>query len=325
MTRESPSQAKTFVVGLEHVGQRLDRFLASQLPQFSRTLLRRTINATGVRVDGRRTKAAHRLRKGETVTMVLPELPRDGPIPENISLDVLYEDADLIAINKPSGMVVHPAKGNWQGTLASALAYHFGQLSAIAGPTRPGIVHRLDRETSGVIVVAKNDAAHLALARQFEQRTVEKRYWALTASVPDRDRDVIDQPIGVHPYQREKMAIREGHSTSRSASTFYEVRERFGRFALLNVYPKTGRTHQIRVHLNHIGCPILCDRLYGGHSQLEQAALTGNQENQSIILDRLALHAQQLRLNHPATDEPVEFVAPLADDLSIVVKAFRNG
>ena len=154
-----------------------------------------------------------------------------GPHPEEIPLDILYEDEHIIAVNKPPGMVVHPARGHWSGTLASALSFHFRQLSSVGGPTRPGIVHRLDRDTSGVMVVAKTDPMHFALAAQFENRTTEKEYFAITAGVPDRDRDLIEQPIGMHPHQREKMAIRAGHTTSREATTFYEVLERFAGFA----------------------------------------------------------------------------------------------
>ena len=191
-----------------------------------------------------------------------------GAAPENIPLDILYEDEWLAAINKPPGMVVHPAKGHWAGTLTSALQFHFDTLSGAGGPTRPGIVHRLDRDTSGVFVVAKTDRAHFALADQFEQRTVEKEYFALVCGNPDRDRDLIDLPIGVHPYQREKMAIRRDHPTSRPAqrSTKSSSDSRaLQRFALM---PKTGRTHQIRVHLSSIGCPVLCDRYYGGRTVL---------------------------------------------------------
>ena len=151
--------------------------------------------------------------------------PPAGPEPEEIPLTVLYEDEDLLAIDKPPGMVVHPAKGHWAGTLAAAVAFRFGQMSTVGGPQRPGIVHRLDRDTSGVILIARNDTAHVALARQFEERTTEKEYYALVYGVPDRDRDTIEQPIGPHPYQREKMAIRPGHPEARDACTFYEVLE----------------------------------------------------------------------------------------------------
>jgi len=305
-------------------GQRLDVFLANRFPNYSRVFLRRAINAAQVTVDGSRTKAAWRLRPGQKIHVSLTEIPREGPQPEDIPLDVLYEDDHLVAVNKPSGMVVHPAKGHWQGTLAGALAFHFSQLSQVGGATRPGIVHRLDRETSGVLVVAKNDAAHLALAKQFEQRDVEKQYFAIVQGVPDRDRDVIQRTIGVHPYQREKMCIREGHATSRDASTFYEVAHRFGRFTTVNVFPKTGRTHQIRVHLSSIGTPVLCDRLYGGRSRVTLGELVPNhtvvQDPDQIALDRLALHAFKLRLRHPCDDRWLEFSADLPDELSRIVR-----
>src|SRR5262249_9518025 len=160
--------------------------------------------------------------------------------PENIPLDILYEDAEIAVVNKPPGMVVHPAKGHWAGTLTSALQFHFDSLSTAGGPTRPGIVHRLDRDTSGVMVVAKNDRVHLPLAEQCEARAVQKEYFAIPSGVPDRDRDVIDLPIGAHPHHREKMAIRHDHVTSRSAQSFYEVTERFAGFAAVKILPKTG-------------------------------------------------------------------------------------
>ncbi len=200
--------------------------------------LRKAINAAAVEVNGARQKASHRLRLGERVRLALPEIPREAPAPEDIPLDVLYEDAWIAAINKPPGMVVHPAKGHWAGTLTGALQFHFDSLSGAGGPARPGIVHRLDRDTSGVLVVAKTDRAHFALSEQFAARTVEKEYFAIVAGSPDRDRDLVDLPIGVHPYQREKMAVRRDHPTSRPAQTFYEVTERFVGFAALRACRK---------------------------------------------------------------------------------------
>ena len=322
------NQVTELRVAASEAGQRLDVYLAIQFPEYSRVHLRRSINAARVTVDGSRTKAAFRLREGQLISVVLADLPREGPEPEDIPLDVLYEDDCLIAINKPSGMVVHPSKGHWQGTLAGALAFHFSQLSRVGGATRPGIVHRLDRETSGVLVVAKTDAAHLALAKQFEQRTVEKKYFAIVQGMPDRDRDVIDRPIGAHPYQREKMCIRAGHPTSRDARTFYEVIQRFGGFATVHAYPKTGRTHQIRVHLASIGVAVLCDRLYGGRSRITLAELTGtsvsSDNNDPIVLERLALHAMSLRLRHPQSGEFLEFSADLPHDLASVSDGLRG-
>ena len=311
------------IVGDEQAGMRLDAFLAARFPLYSRVHLRRVINAAGVLVDGKRTKAAYRLSAGQRVIITLPELPREGPEPEDVPLDILYEDEHLVAINKPANMVVHPAKGHWSGTLTAALAFHFEQLSSVGGPTRPGIVHRLDRETSGVIVVAKSDRAHLALAAQFEKRTTEKEYLAIVIGKPDRDRDVIDQPIGVHPYQREKMAIRAGHATSRHAKTFYEVVERFRGFAAIKLMPKTGRTHQLRVHMTHAGCPVLCDRLYGGRSQLTLGELASN-DAADIVLSRQALHACRLAIAHPISGDPIEFTAPLPDDMQLVLDALRQ-
>jgi 23S rRNA pseudouridine1911/1915/1917 synthase len=318
------SDERQFVVPPEQAGVRLDWFLARQLPAFSRVLLRKAINAAGVKVDGRREKASHKLRAGETITFVLPELARQGPRPENIPLDILYEDAALAAINKPPGMVVHPGKGHWAGTLTAALQFHFDELSAAGGPTRPGIVHRLDRDTSGVIVVAKTDQVHMRLARQFEKRTVEKEYFAVCAGVPDRDRDTIDLPLGPHPHQREKMAIRRDHAASRPAQTFYEVAERFDGFSAIRVLPKTGRTHQIRLHLANIGCPVLCDRLYGGRAQITRGEIARDEADDEVLLARQALHARRLKLSHPATGEPIEFVAPLPADIVAVLAALRT-
>jgi 23S rRNA pseudouridine1911/1915/1917 synthase len=320
----SPDQPLELIVGALAAGQRLDAFLAHELPKYSRVQLRKVIGAGGVKVNDQGTKVAHRLAAGDRIVLVLPAMNAAGPNPEEIPLDILYEDEHIIAVNKPPGMVVHPARGHWSGTLASALSFHFRQLSSAGGPTRPGIVHRLDRDTSGVMVVAKTDPMHFALAAQFENRTTEKEYFAITAGVPDRDRDRIEQPIGVHPHQREKMAIRGGHSTSREAATFYEVLERFAGFAAVKVQPKTGRTHQIRVHLAHIGCPVLCDKLYGGRTEIKRSELIrGRLDDNTVVLARQALHAQRIKLAHPATGEPIEFSAPLPDDLTSVLHELR--
>ncbi len=324
MSESNPTDQAQFVVGDLEGGERLDAFLARHLPQFSRTQLRGAIVAQGIQVDGRRRKPAYHLRPGELVQVQLPELSREGPEPEEIPLDVLFEDDQLVVINKPAAMVVHPAKGHWSGTLTSALAFHFQQLSTVGGPRRPGIVHRLDRDTSGVIVVAKTDQAHLALARQFEQRTVNKEYFAICRGSLDRDRDWIEQPIGVHPYQREKMAIRAGHPTSRAASTFFEVSERFNGFVAVRVFPKTGRTHQIRVHLAHLGCPVLCDPLYSGHRRITLGMIRGQPDDDTLLLERLALHAVRLELKHPSTGEPLEFKSSLPDEIEGVLRELRT-
>jgi 23S rRNA pseudouridine1911/1915/1917 synthase len=317
------SEPQDLIVPPEHAGARLDWYLAQQFSSYSRVMLRKIINAAGVQVDGNRVKAAHKLQAGERITISLPELPREGPQPENIPLEVLYEDEHLAVINKPPGMVVHPGKGHWAGTLTAALQFHFDQLSSAGGAARPGIVHRLDRDTSGVIVVAKTDRAHLRLAEQFEARTTEKEYFAICAGRADRDRDTIDLPIGIHPYQRERMAIRRDHESSREAQTFYEVAERFDGFIAFRVRPKTGRTHQIRLHLVTINCPVLCDKQYGGRASITLGELQRSAD-ETVLLDRQALHARRLKIQHPETGEPLEFEAPIPADLERTLAALRE-
>jgi 23S rRNA pseudouridine1911/1915/1917 synthase len=311
-------------VAAEDAGSRLDAFLARQFPGYSRVVLRRAINAAAVLVAGKRVKAAHRLRPGEQVSIRLPDLPRESPLPEDIPIQLLFEDEHLAVVNKPAGMVVHPGRGHWRGTLAAALAFHLGRLSQAAGPLRPGIVHRIDRDTSGLLVVAKTDADHMRLAEQFERRSVEKQYFAIVVGVPDRDCDVVREPIGPHPYQREKMAIRRDHPQARPAETQYEVVERFAGFAAIKAIPKTGRTHQIRLHLSHIGCPVLCDRLYSGRSQLSLGELRRTPDDGPPLLARQALHAWRLGFAHPATGEALRFEAPLPEDLLAVLAALRE-
>lgn len=320
----SPDAPVELVVGDDVAGVRLDVFLASHFPDFSRVHLRRAITAGGVEVDGRGGKPAYRLKPGQRVRIVLPEIPREAPKPENIPIDVLYEDDHIVVVNKPPGMVVHPARGHWTGTMAGALQYHFGPtLSGSGGPTRPGIVHRLDRDTSGVLLVARSDQAHARLAAQFAQRSIEKEYFAIVAGVPQRDRDRIDQPIGVHPHTREKMAIRTDPNIGRPAETFFEVLERFQGFAALRVVPKTGRTHQIRVHLCHAGSPVLCDRQYGGRARVTRGEIRGQPDDHSVLLDRHALHACRLSFLHPAGGTPMTVEAPLPDDLQVVLAELR--
>jgi len=280
-----------------------------------------------VRVDGVTARASLKIKPGMTVCFTVPEPPRQGPEAEEIPLEFLYVDDAIAVINKPPGMVVHPAKGNWRGTLAGALKWHLQQegsgLSTSGGPTRPGIVHRLDRDTSGVIVVARSDVAHQVVASQFEQRTVEKTYLAITQGQPEFDRDEIDRPIGIHPYQREKMAIRAGHSTSRNAVTRFEVLERFRGAALVRVQPKTGRTHQIRVHLAAIGCPVLADALYSGRAEIEPR-LFGGPRDAAPVLSRQALHAASLSLDHPASGQRQTFTAPLPADMEATLTLLRG-
>ena len=314
------------MVAPESAGLRLDVFLARMIPDQSRSFLARAIEKGAVRVDGVVARASVKLKAGSLVCLDVPEPPRAGPAAEEIPLEFLLLDDVMAAVNKPAGMVVHPAKGNWKGTLAGALKWHLERegagLSSLGGPTRPGIVHRLDRDTSGVIVVARSEDAHHRLAKQFERRTVEKTYLAITQGQPSFDRDEISAPIGIHPYQREKMAVRQDHATSREAVTRYEVIERFRGAALVRVAPKTGRTHQIRVHLAHIGCPVLCDMLYSGRSVIEPT-LFGLPAGPPL-LTRQALHAASLAIDHPATGERLQLAAPLPADMEGMLAALRQ-
>ncbi len=314
--REGNDQAPglTWLVGPHEHGQRLDVFLFDKLPATSRSKVQRLIESAAVAVDDLSIRPSFRLKVGQTVTLQSVEVPAEDMAGEDIPLRVLFEDDDIVAIDKAAGMVVHPAKGHWSGTLTAALTYRFKELSAAGGPHRPGIVHRLDRDTSGVILVAKSDRAHFQLTKQFERRTVKKQYVALVSPAPDRDADLIDQPIGVHPYQREKMTIRGEHATSRPATTYYEVRRRFQGFAWVDVFPRTGRTHQIRVHLAHIGCPILCDRLYSGRARITHGMLAHSSDEQ-VVLARQALHAAAIEFQHPSTHLPLRIESPLPDDI----------
>jgi 23S rRNA pseudouridine1911/1915/1917 synthase len=330
-TDPAPGSEVVVVVGDESAGMRLDQFLVREFPGHSRSFLARAIEKSAVRVDGVTARASHRLRAGSSVCFTVPEPPRAGPAAEEIPLVFVHVDESIAVVDKPPGMVVHPAKGNWKGTLAGALIWHLGGadgagLSTAGGATRPGIVHRLDRDTSGVIIVARSEEAHHALARQFERRTVEKTYLAITQGAPQFDRDEINLPIGIHPYQREKMAIRADHSTSREALTRFEVVERFRTAALVRLTPKTGRTHQIRVHLAAIGCPVLCDALYSGRSRID-APFPGPPAPGATVaeplLARQALHAAQLAVDHPRTGARMTFAAELPADMQRVLAALR--
>ncbi len=316
---------------------RLDLFLVQKLPQFSRAHLRRAIDQGGILLNNKsKPKPSHKLSVGDQLTLLKLEVPRSGPKPEKIPLDILYEDDDMAVVNKPAGMIVHPAKGHWAGTLASALAFHFDQLSTTGGETRPGIVHRLDRDTSGVIVVAKNNRAHEALAAQFKARTVEKEYLAILTGAMSRDRDMIDRPIGPHPKVREKMAIRSEPNVGREAQTFFEVQERFPGFLHVIAKPKTGRTHQIRVHIASVRNPVLCDKIYGGRSYVTATeiyrilnakppqSLTAVDGTETPLLARQALHASRIKICQPTTGKLLEFQAEIPTDIQSVLDLLRE-
>ena len=336
-----PVPGEVHVRTVEHseAGWRLDLFLAHHFPVYSRTLIRSGIMSGGVLIDPNsdkpsRGKPSFRLKPGQVVRFTLPEIPREAPRPEPIPLDILYEDDELVVVNKPADMVVHPSRGHWSGTLVAALAYHFGgKLSTNRGPMRPGIVHRLDRDTSGAILVAKNDVIHGKLAALFEERKIRKEYFAIVLGQPHLDRDMIDAPIGFHPKIKEKMCIAAANDPdAKPAQTFYEVVKRYDKMATIRCLPKTGRTHQIRVHLTHTGYPILCDRMYGGRKIITREELLGerpislNDDDRTgiALLKRQALHAHKLVFVHPATGKELEIVAPIPADMQAVLDCLEH-
>ncbi|RDV82933.1 RluA family pseudouridine synthase [Ammonifex thiophilus] len=291
----------------EEAGVRLDVYLARNLPENSRSYLQRLINEGYVQVGGRKVKPSYRVKSGEEIMVFLPPAEAPEVEPEPIPLEIIYEDEDLLVVNKPRGMVVHPGAGHKRGTLVNALLYHCRNLSGINGVLRPGIVHRLDKDTSGLLVVAKNDEAHLSLSAQLKERRVLKEYWALVYGEVKPAQGRIEAPIGRHPRHRQKMAVVAG---GRPAVTRYEVVEYFPGYTLLKVQPETGRTHQIRVHLHYLGHPIVGDLKYGP-------------ARPHLGLEGQFLHAGVLGFTHPRTGEFLRFEAPLPPELERVLAKLR--
>ena len=300
-----------FTVPPDEIRLRIDRFLVGVMPQQSRSQIQRLIKEGHVRVGGKAVRPNTAVRAGDVIDVAVPP-PADSTVePEPLALDIVHEDADIIVINKPAGMVVHPAAGHARGTLVNALLHHVQDLSGIGGESRPGIVHRLDRGTSGLMVVAKHDRAHLELARQFQDREVEKEYVALVWGVVQAGRR-IDAPIGRDPVDRKKMSARARRA--RTAVTRVTRARHFRGVSLLHVAIATGRTHQIRVHLSAIGHPIVGDSLYGGVRRRIPAPLHALGR-----LDRPFLHAARLAFCHPADGRKMEFSSPLPEDLQRVL------
>jgi 23S rRNA pseudouridine1911/1915/1917 synthase len=321
---------KTVEVTAKHKveGMRLDQYLAGLFSDYSRSVVRKVIDGGGVQVNGRPAKASYKVRYGDRVRITLPAPTHDLPVPEDIPLTILYEDEFLAVINKPHDMVVHPAKGHWSGTLANALSYHFSQLSQAGGDYRPGIVHRLDRDTSGVILVAKDEQTHRDLSAQFESRKVFKEYRAITRGVLDRDSDYIEARIAHHPTDRVKMAALDAddEEEGKEACSYYEVIERFRGYTFCRIFPRTGRTHQIRVHLASVGCPVLADKMYGGCDVLKLSDLVPGlaADADEVLLSRQALHAARLRFLHPRLRRTIEAEAPLPPELERTLAALRQ-
>ena len=309
-------ESQLLSIDTETAGARLDSFLASQLKDLSRTRIQHSIADGDILVNERVVKPSYRLRDGDQIEIDLPEPPPLEIVPEPIALDIVYEDDDLIVVNKPAGMVVHPGAGIDSGTLVHALVYHFNSLSETAGSTRPGIVHRLDKETSGLLVVAKNNKVHERLAESFHNREVFKLYNALVYGQVSTDQGEIDARIGRSPHNRTRMSVLRG-GAGRAAHTIFEVVKRYQEFTLLDVQIKTGRTHQIRVHLAHIGHPVVGDATYG--SGRENSIRDATNKRVLRLLKRQFLHSAELAFDHPRTGARLEFTAPLPPDLSSIL------
>lgn len=317
-------------------GWRVDHYLTRLFPNYSRALFQKAISTQTVLVNGLPAKVSRRLRVNDRLSVRLPDLPDERLPAEDIPLQVLFEDASLVAINKPANMIVHPGKGNYRGTLAGALQFHFDQLSDVAGQYRPGIVHRLDRDTTGVILVAKDNQVHSKLSGQFERREVAKEYRAICHGNIHFDSDYIETHMRVHGKRREKMTVCEPGGNSREAVTFYEVIERFEGYTYVRLKPRTGRTHQLRVHMSHLKHPIVADSLYGGgpalrRSELDAPGQATSRDNQpidgddaDILIARQALHAYQIEFSHPKTGQPLALEAPLPEDFERTLAALRE-
>lgn len=290
--------------------RRIDQFLVERIPWLSRAAVQRLIEEKLVKINGKPIKASYKIKSGDVLEMVAPPEPVNDLVPEPIPLDIIYEDEHFLALNKQAGLMVHPARGRWTGTLVNGLVHYGRNWSSVNGAWRPGILHRLDRNTTGIMLVAKSDEAHWRLARQFENRTIQKTYMAIVHGVPELLADVIDLPIGKDRYVREKQAVRKVANGGRPAVTRYQVQQSFspdksGPYSLVKLWPKTGRTHQLRVHMAAIGFPLLGDTLYGGHV-FEQSAFR---------FERQALHALEITFTHPGTLKPMTLQAPMAQDM----------
>lgn len=312
------NQTVTLTVEPSHAGTRLDAYLAAQIKGWSRARLQHLIEDEDVLVNHRTAKSSQKVKAGDEIEVELAISPSESFTPEPIALDIVYEDPDIVVVNKPADLVVHPAAGIHSGTLANGLAFHFQQLSTQAGATRPGIVHRLDKNTSGLLVVAKNEAAHENLGAQFRAREVFKSYIALVHGIVRQDSGRIESPIARDPRNRTRMAVVRG---GRTALSLYRVKRRFESLTLLDVELKTGRTHQIRVHLASIKHPVVGDDVYGaGRDNMVRDPVLKARIRK---LGRHVLHAERLAFRHPTTTEVMEFTASLPAELDEFIAALK--
>ncbi len=302
-------------------GQRLDAYLVKRFEDYSRTYLQKLIKGGKVFVNGKPAKASHKIRVGQEVRVELPQLEELHLKPEQMPLTIVYEDEDIVAINKQANLIIHPARGHLQGTLVNGLIFYFENLSDYNDAYRPGIVHRLDRDTSGILLVAKNNIAHAGLAAQFENREIHKEYLALVEGNMKLDRNIVNLPLAVDPRNRERMSVRKDGKIS---ITEYQVLMRYPGYTLVHVFPKTGRTHQIRVHLKSEGHVIIADDLYGANPILTKGMVYNNAkmpippeiDGEQILMERTALHAWQIHFHHPTKKEDMTLVAQLPSDFA---------
>ena len=299
----------TFIPEAAEAGMRLDAYIAA-VSDISRSAAVKLIESGDVTVGGKAADKKYKIKAGDEIALTLPEPEEYDAEPENIPLDIVYEDADIIVINKPSGMVVHPAPGNYTGTLVNALLYHCrDSLSGIGGVMRPGIVHRIDKDTSGLLVVAKNDAAHNALSAELAYHGIEREYHALVRGGFKSERGTVNLPIGRHPTDRKRMAVLTAPGAhAREAVTHYEVIRSYGQITYLKLKLETGRTHQIRVHMSHTGHPLIGDEVYGGGNRIPF------EKRHAPLLDGQILHAKRLSLTHPTTGERMTFECELPEN-----------
>lgn len=322
---DAGSERLAITVRRKRVGTRLDKYLHGRMPRMSRTLIQRLIKQGSVTVNGKPTKASYEPDAGDDIEMWIPPPEPTDIAGEDIPLDVIYEDDYLVAINKQAGIICHPAKPSQGGTIANAVVYHVEKLSHGDDPFRPGIIHRLDKNTTGVMLVAKSDEAHWRVALQFERRTIQKTYIAIVEGEVQLDQDIINAPLSSHPTIKDRHMVpgmRKIPIFSKEAITRYEVLERFDGFTLVQMQPKTGRTHQLRVHMSYLGHPMMGDLSYGGHLFSERD-LAGEGCTEPLI-DHQSLHARRLKFVHPITEQPVVLEAPLSDRIQHILALLRK-